>query len=92
VQPDEPYCVFLERRIVLRLESTGVAVYYVDEYQYRCLLHHFEASITAIKMRQHEGHADEIDDIRSTYYPELASNPRARGCTDAERGRIVRFK
>jgi hypothetical protein len=48
---------------VLHLESTGVAVCHVDEYQCRCLLHHFEAPIAAIEVRQHDGDAYEIDDI-----------------------------
>jgi hypothetical protein len=54
---------FRNAGIMLHLESTGVAVRYADEYQCCCLLHHFEARIAAIELRQHDGDAEEIDDI-----------------------------
>jgi hypothetical protein len=60
---------FRNAGIVLHLESTGVAVCYVDEYQCRCLLHHFEAPFAAIEARQHDGDADEIDDIAEPIVP-----------------------
>jgi hypothetical protein len=41
--------------IVLHLKSTGTAVSNVDEHQFRCLPHHFEAPIAAIEVPQHDG-------------------------------------
>jgi hypothetical protein len=60
---------FSNAGIVLHLESTGVAVCYVDEYQCRCLLHHFEVPIAASEVQQHEADADEIDDIAEPIVP-----------------------
>jgi hypothetical protein len=41
---------FRKAGIVLHLESTGVAVCYVEKYQCRCLLRHFEAPIAVIEV------------------------------------------
>jgi hypothetical protein len=60
---------FRNAGIVLHLESTGIAVWYVDGYQCHCLLHHFEAPVAAIEMRQHDGDADEIGNIAEPLPP-----------------------
>jgi hypothetical protein len=60
---------FRNAGIVLHLESTGVAVCYVDEYRCRFLMYHFEVPIAAIEVRQNDGDADEIDNIAESIVP-----------------------
>jgi hypothetical protein len=60
---------FRNAEILLHMESTGVVACYVDEYQHRCLLHHFEAPIAPIEVRQHDGDTDEIDDTTEPIVP-----------------------
>jgi hypothetical protein len=53
-------------------------VCYVDAYQCRCHLHHFEAPIAEIEVRQHDGDPDEIDNIAESIWLRILEREAAR--------------